>query len=265
MNGDSVWTKTFSGSAEEIGYGVMQTEDEGYLIAGYSESYGAGGSDVYLIKTDSNGDSVWSQTYGGSEDEVGYYIQSTEDGGYVITGYAYSYSSWGADVYVIKTDMDGDTIWTKTLGGSDWDYGLSIQQTSDGGYIIAGETESYGAGGDDVYLIRLDSEGTLVEDFGNNTIEYFTLHPPSPNPFNNSTTISFDLPAAGNIDLSVYDIAGRMVQALGTGHWALGQHRVVWDAEGMSSGIYLVRLTVDPLYGGQAKGQQAVKKAVLLK
>jgi len=156
-NGDTIWTKTFGGTGN--GYSVRQTSDGGYIIAGYTSSFGAGGYDVYLIKTNANGDTIWTKTFGGTGNDCGYSVQQTLDGGYIIAGYTSSFGAGGYDVYLIKTDANGNAVWTKTFGGNDNDYGRSVQQTSDGGYIITGYTASFGAGGSDVYLIKTDANG----------------------------------------------------------------------------------------------------------
>ena len=161
-NGNVLWTKTFGGASYDMGYSVQETSDGGYVITGYTDSFGAGGSDVYLIKTDSNGNIAWTRTYGGSSSEAGYSVRKTPDGGYIIAGYTYSFGSGWDDVYLIKTDSNGDTLWTKTYGGSVADGGKKVEVTPDGGYIIAGYTESYGAGDADIYLIKTDSIGDTV-------------------------------------------------------------------------------------------------------
>ena len=159
------WYKTFGGSYGDGAYSVQQTTDGGYILAGYTESYGSGGVDVYLIKTDSSGNQQWYKTFGGSYDDSAASVQQTTDGGYIIAGYTYSYSSTlYADVYLIKTDSSGIQQWFKTFGGSYGDWAYSVQQTTDGGYIIVGGTSSYGSNiGStsyaDVYLIKTDSSG----------------------------------------------------------------------------------------------------------
>ncbi len=161
-NGDTSWTRQIGGNADDFGYSVQQTSDGGYIIVGYTNSYGAGYDDIYLIKFNLNGDSVWVKTFGGSNNDYGYCVQQTSDGGYIIAGITYSYGAGGADVYLIKTDANGNLTWAKTFGGSYNDGGYAVCEISGGGYIITGYTGSYGAGGMDVYLIRTDANGDTL-------------------------------------------------------------------------------------------------------
>ncbi len=161
-NGDTLWTKTYGGTDYDIGYSGQQTNDNGYIIAGYTYSFGAGMGDVYLLKTDSVGDTLWTKTFGGAGDDMGNSVKQTNDNGYIIAGKTYSFGSGMGDIYLIKTDFIGDTLWTKTYGGTGWDEGTSVQQTIDNGYIIAGTTTSFGAGGYDVYLIKTNENGDTL-------------------------------------------------------------------------------------------------------
>jgi hypothetical protein len=172
-NGDSLWTKTFGGTSFDNGISVQQTNDGGYIILGGTESYGAGNRDIYLIKTDGNGDSLWTKTFGGASQDFGNFVKQTNDGGYIVTGVTESYGAGNKDAYLIKTDASGDSLWTKTFGGSKFDLGNSVQQTNDGGYIVTGRTASFGAGSLDVYLIKTDGNGDSLwaKTFGGSSFD----------------------------------------------------------------------------------------------
>ncbi len=161
-NGAMLWSKTYGGGSDEEGYAVQQTTDGGYIVAGYAMSFGAGLADVYLIKTDANGNTLWTKTYGGTISDRAEAVQQTTDGGYIVAGWTGSFGAGGADVYLIKTDANGNTLWTKTYGGGFFDYGYAVEQTNDGGYIVAGKTNSFGAGDYDVYLIKTDANGNTL-------------------------------------------------------------------------------------------------------
>ncbi len=166
--------RTYGGTSVDEGNSVAQTTDSGYVIAGYTYSSGAGGSDVYLVKTDASGDTMWTRTYGGGNDDRGRSIRQTADGGYIITGYTCSFGAGEYDVWLIKTNASGDTVWTRTYGGTNWDWGRSVQQTADGGYIIAGSTRSFGADYWDVWLIKTNANGDSIwtRTFGGTGYDY---------------------------------------------------------------------------------------------
>ena len=153
------WETTIGGPFGDYGRSVWQTFDGGYIVVGDTYSYGNGEDDVYLIKINAYGGVSWQKTFGGEGDDYGNFIQQTTDGGYIIAGITASYGAGGRDVYLIKTDAYGNIVWNKTFGGNNNDYGYSVQQTTDGGYIIAGTTFSYGAGGSDVYFIKTNAYG----------------------------------------------------------------------------------------------------------
>jgi len=166
--GNEEWDQTFGGSGDDFGYGIQQTSDGAYILAAQTASYGAGLGDAWLIKIDSDGNEVWNQTFGGSADDLGSYVQQTSDGGYILTGYTGSYGAGNWDVWLIKTDDEGNEVWDLTYGGSNLDRGYQVQQTTDGGYVITGWTQSFGAGSFDVLLLKTDSEITGIDNSGAN-------------------------------------------------------------------------------------------------
>ncbi len=163
-DGNKEWERTFGGKEEDVGASVQQSRDGGYIIAGWTSSYERDGYDVYLIKTDRNGNEEWERVFRRSRDDRAYSVQQTSDGGYIITGETESHSRGKSDVCLIKTDKKGYKEWEKRFGGDGSDVGYSVQQTSDGGYIIGGYTESYGAGWRDVWLIKTDISGNVEEE-----------------------------------------------------------------------------------------------------
>jgi len=172
-SGNLQWAKTFGGGNWDYAYSVQQTSDGGYIVAGYTLSFGAGLSEVFLLKTDALGNLQWAKTFGGSSGDVAYSVQQTIDGGYIVAGYTYSFGAGLSEVFLLKTDASGNLQWAKTFGGSYYDYALSVQQTSDGGYIVAGETRSFGAGGSDVFLLKTDASGNLqwAKTFGGSYVD----------------------------------------------------------------------------------------------
>ncbi len=159
--GDTMWTKTYYGPQEgEGGQSVLQTEDEGYIIVGSTNSYDPGpGYDVWLVRTDSLGDTLWTRTYGGKQGcDYGYWIEKTYDGGYIIA--AMNWSSAPHNIWLIKIDSLGDTLWTKLYGSEKSDYPSCVKQTSDSGYIIIGHAKA--SGYDNVWLIKTNSYGDTL-------------------------------------------------------------------------------------------------------
>ena len=172
--GDTLWTRTCGGHKGEEAGSVRRTSDGGYLIVGTTDSYGAGGNDVYLIRTDARGDTLWTRTYGGPKGDYGHSAEEVPGGEYLIVGTTDSYGAGSYDLYLVRTDASGKTVWIRTYGGSKDDEARSVRRTSDGGYIIVGSTLSYGAGGNDVYAIRTDAHGDTLwtRTYGTAGVEY---------------------------------------------------------------------------------------------
>ena len=154
------WHRTFGGDGFERGYSLEQTADKGYIIAGYTSSYGNGGNDVWLVKTDKDGQESWNRKFGGEKDDEGYSVSVCDDGGYIISGSTWSFGAGNRDVWIIRTDNTGTKLWDNTYGGHSTDYSESVSTAADGGYMILGTSYSYGAGEYDIWLIRTDPAGT---------------------------------------------------------------------------------------------------------
>jgi len=255
--GDTLWTKALGGHYG--GSSVRQTADGGYVIAGYF--FGAGDIDVLLVRTDADGDTVWTRTFGGTDQDWGYSVQQTSDGGYVIAGYTCSFGAGDYDAYLIKTDTDGDTLWTRTYGGTEGEMGgKSVQQVSDGGYVVAGVTGSYGAGSHDVYLIKTDSSGfvAVAEPKASPARAPAVSLVCEPNPTTGTTTIHLT-PFASRLSpfaLRIYDAQGCRVRTFTVNRTPC----TVWDGEDdfgqpLPSGAYFVRL--------DATGEHATTRIVL--
>jgi hypothetical protein len=173
-NGNIIWAKTYGGTNYDWAYSVQQTSDGGYIVAGITASFGAGGYDIFLVKTDANGNLQWAKTYGGTSWDRAFSVQQTSDGGYIVAGWTDSFSAGLGDIFLIRTDASGNISWAKTYGGGSFDRAYSVQQTSDGGYIAAGFTRSFGAGDDNIFLIRTDASGNIswAKTYGGTYYDY---------------------------------------------------------------------------------------------
>lgn len=162
VHAQGTFQKVYGGAAMDEGKSVRATADGGYIIAGTTTSYGVGGRDILVIKTNALGDTSWTKTFGGAIDnEYGFCVQQTSDEGYIVSGIASSFFDVAGDIYLIKLNSVGDTIWTRTYGGLGYEAGAFVEQTSDGGFILAGQTPAFGAGGFDAYLLKLTASGAI--------------------------------------------------------------------------------------------------------
>lgn len=157
--GRKQWVRVLGGPYDDLIFAVRQASDEGYILAGGSRSFGKGSWDIWLIKTDRHGQKQWDRNFGGPGTDMANDVIQDSDGGYILVGLTDSYGAGKFDVWLIKTDMAGRKQWERTFGGAGSDIGNSVQQNPDGDYILAAETDSFGAGNRDAWLIKTDSEG----------------------------------------------------------------------------------------------------------
>jgi len=161
-SGNKVWYKHYGGTGTDNGYSIQQTSDGGYIVAGNTQSFTHGNNDIAIYKLSSSGNKTWFKHYGGTNNDFSRSIQQTSDGGYIVAGYTYSYAYGAADFAIYKLNSSGNKTWFKHYGGTGFDAALSIQQTSDGGYIVAGYSSSYTYGDSDFAIYKLNSSGNKV-------------------------------------------------------------------------------------------------------
>ena len=158
------WNKTYGGNQREIAYSVKQTSDGGFIFTGNTESYATGWCDGWLVKTDSNGNELWNKSFGGPNSDDLFYVEQTNDGGYITAGYTYLSTDFLSSGWFVKTDSNGNEIWNRTIGGDDNNVAEFVQQTSDGGYILTGYSGTYGASNINYWVVKIDSQGNNLWD-----------------------------------------------------------------------------------------------------
>lgn len=179
------WSKCYGGAQIQQGYSVINTLDSGYAFAGFTNSYGAGGYDVFLVKADSKGNEQWQQTYGGSNWDFGYSVKQLKDSGYIISGLTYSYGIGNGNMYIIRTDKMGNTLWQQTAGGTGYSTGNSIYLINDSVFAIAGGTTSYGINDTNACIVKIKDCGdsghvlsTWIFNANKNSI-FYSMRPTS--------------------------------------------------------------------------------------
>lgn len=161
VNAQTNFHHTYGGTGRDIAYSTCETSDQGIMILGLTTSFGTG-KDLYLIKLDHDGKIVWSRTYGGNKVDTGIKIKRTLDGNFIIIGNTTSFEAKRRDVYLLKINENGDEIWSHTYGGGLNEFGLDVTETSDGGFIMVGETNSFNVKDHDIYVEKVDSAGKHI-------------------------------------------------------------------------------------------------------
>jgi len=239
-NGDLLWLKNYGGAGIEEAYGLIATSDGGYLISGFSTSFGNGDRDAYLLKIDENGTQQWSRNYGGLEDEGAYSIAATA-GGFVATG---ATNSFGDPTYmlILKTDLLGNLLWMKTIGDQEYIKGGSwIVSCNDGGLAIVGTKQKTGTDNSDLYFVKTDSEGNLslnVDNLSDNS-PHFVI---SPDPAEKNITLSYDN-LISEPEVRIYNALGRLVFE--------GVNLKKINVASLCGGIYFITLKHDDKFYSQ--------------
>lgn len=261
--GDTVWTKTFGGSRADLGYDIVATSDNGFIIAGVTVPDGENYYDAYLVKIDSLGNLDWEQTYGGPLEDKAYSVIQTQEGGYLFTGTSEVSGGRKTDIFIVKVDPIGAVEWSRTYGSSESDYSRSVLLTNQDDFLISGYSFTSFAGSD-VYLLKIRGDGaTAVDDrFSNRRPYEIDLKQNYPNPFNSSTIINFSLPGRSDYRLIIYNLLGQIVrewkgEAFLAGEFSIGWDGADSDGNAVPSGVYLYRIT--------AVGMSQARKMVLLK
>ncbi|MGI9861287.1 hypothetical protein SDD30_07870 [Moorella naiadis] len=160
--GNELWQKTFKGNGYSCGYCVQEVREGGFIVVGDTKSPKGYDHDVYVVRTDERGELLWERNFGGQYCDYAWSVQQTKDGSFILAGGTESFGAGIYDVYLIKLDSSGQKLWEKTYGGKGSDCGYAVLEVDDGGYLIAGNTESFGNGNPDIYLLRTDGSGQLL-------------------------------------------------------------------------------------------------------
>jgi hypothetical protein len=300
-DGTELWSEAYGGDGGESASEVINTNDGGFAIVGKTDSKGAGDQDIWLIKLDEEGNVQWDKTYGGSNRDGGSDVAEFPEGGYAVTGYAIGFGPgardmflvktdasgneiWNAafgetyqdgasnvliaddgiiiagsieviitqtneysDIFVIKTDFDGNELWREQFGGRFSEGAAEMIFNSDGHIVITGSTGSYSKN-NSVYFLNLSDQGTFLDiaDPGEITLPTeFVVYPNYPNPFNSSTTISYQLTKDSQVVINIYDILGNKIQTLLDSYKLAGRHRIGFEAEGLASGTYFFKVQTE--------------------
>jgi hypothetical protein len=182
LNGNLIWGRIYGGGADEYGYSVEETEDGAYIVAGETYSFGAGADDIYLTRIEANGNQSWTKFYGGPGADWATDIAKVDSDGFIVAGNTNSFGTGNRDIYLLRLDADGDTIWTRTYGSSGMDGGEAVLSIPGTGYLVGGLMYRGLTKGYDAELVSFDSDGGLlwestVGGAGNQDIESLTLLP----------------------------------------------------------------------------------------
>jgi hypothetical protein len=251
-NGDQVWYKKYGGTAHDWAKDIILAPGGGYYVCGSTQSFGTGSFDVLLMKVDENGNEIWKRTFGGPEFEYGEKMVLGADGNLYIAATSASFSdNKKPDHYIIKTDLDGNTIWTRVLGTDESDYSSALIATPDSGIVFTGWSKGGTIGKTDIVLYRLSKDGDTRVISGIQSVDSTTSVLIYPNPARESFNIDITSPTNEDFTLTLYDLNGRELlkrmvpsnQKNRINH-GLTSGVYFYRAEGNASTIYVGKLIV---------------------
>jgi hypothetical protein len=233
--GSLVWQREFDESVDDRGYALVATVDGGYALAGQN-------LDAAVWKTDSAGLLDWSVGHGTGTSDHAFGIREVPGGGYFMAGQTVDYD-YGLQYYAVRVDADGGLLWDELYGGPQYDWCRDVELAPDGGYVMVGSTQSYGEGGYDAYVIKLEPDGTA--GVPEEAVDELALSRPSASPFSNETSIALTLAHPSEVSVRVYDPTGRLVRTLHDGPVAAGTTELTFvgrDEAGrrLASGVYFI-------------------------
>jgi len=260
-NGNIDWTKGYGTGS---GWGILELPEGGYMAFGDRGGSYPNYDDFWLLRLDTLGDTLWSKRYGYPADNSGYGLDQTADGGFIMCGEAFrNAGAEPLDMYIIRTNANGDTLWTKTVGGDRYEYAYCVKQTFDGGYIVVGRSDSNDPNNYDFYIVKLNPDNpSAADDIAPPRPTAFSLGTNYPNPFNPGTTIEYTLGRRAMVRIDIINLLGQTVCTLVHDLKEAGSHRITWNGtddagKPAATGVYLYRL--------QADGAVQARKMLLLK
>ncbi len=206
--GDTIWTKLYGGSNHDACVCAFESTTGDFFIGGNTKSFGNGGHDAFLSKLNATGEEIWMKTYGGINEDFISMILPIASNKIILVGGTKSFGSGERDVYLIKTDIDGNEVWYRTIGGTNDDWAVFVQPTTDNGFILSGYTKSHSSGGFDVYLVKTDSEGISGFEQVYQTVSNIKVFP---NPSDGLFQIEFEKEQHGKYYFHLFDINGKLI------------------------------------------------------
>ncbi len=242
--GQTEWSRAYgtTGLRSQTCSGIAEVFD-GFVFTGQTVNVSGQPADLWLVKVNAVGDTVWTRSFGGSDGEAGVAVVAAPGGGFAIGATVEAFWEMYGDMWILRTDEDGDSLWSSTFGSSVYERCVSMCIASDGGYVLAGTYSTFSAT-DSSWLFKTSPDPLDVRIPP--AVPHQLAFGIFPNPFNASASVQFELPAPARASLTVFDITGRLVQTIADRSYPAGEHHVALDASALTSGIYFLQLNGGP-------------------